>query len=293
MVPPIASDARVVVVLSAGGPAAWMFHLGVLDALEEVGFDPRRAHFVGTSAGAAVAASYKAGATTAEIRLALQAPPSDADRKQMANTLREARVGLAGRLKPLAPHLARQVLPGGRGLAMALAGVLPSGLFPSDSLGRLPALAELDRWPEGLWIPAVDAVTGDVRVFGRDILSASVGDAVAASSAVPAMFQPKDVDGSLYIDGAVSSSTHAGLAAEVRADLAIISTVQTRPGVRPVRMGARRRLRDELAILEARGISTLVVEPESDIRAETVAEQARVRVESALTDLRWSSKEMI
>lgn len=265
--PPVPPN--LVIVLSAGGPVAWLFHLGVLAGVEAHGYQLSNAHFIGTSAGSAVAASVKSGAALDDIRQTIVAPPGEGDRREIINTLRETRRQISNRklidrVRPLSPRFMRQALPGGRGVAMALAGALPSGFFPTDPLNTLPQLVETNTWPDGLWIPAVDAANGDVVVFGRDESEASVADAVEASSAVPGMFQPKQLDEREFIDGAVSSSTHAALAAEVSPDLVVVSSVQTRAGRRPVRIGARRRLAEETAVLEARGIRVAVVEPDQD-----------------------------
>lgn len=265
--PPVPPN--LVIVLSAGGPVAWMFHLGVLAGIESSGYRLTDAHFIGTSAGSAVAASVKSGAALDDVRQAILAPPGDGDRREIINTLRETRRQLSDRkiidrVRPLSPRFLRAALPGGRGVAMALAGALPSGFFPTDPLNTLPELVGTDTWPDGLWIPAVDAADGNVMVFGRDASEASVSSAVEASSAVPGMFQPKQLDGREFIDGAVSSSTHAALAAEVAPDLVVVSSVQTRAGRRPVRIGARRRLAEEIAALEARDIEVVVVEPDQD-----------------------------
>lgn len=269
------APSRPVIVLSAGGPVAWLFHLGVLSGLETRGYRLADAHLIGTSAGSAVAALVKSGAGLEQARDAIMTPPDAGDRREILDAMRTTGrelvgPGLAGRVRPLAPRFLRQALPGGRGVAMAIAGVLPSGIFSNEPLGSMPSLESPegdDRWPDGLWIPAVDAQTGDVAVFGRDASEATVADAVAASSAVPGLFQPKELDGREFIDGAVSSSTHAALAAELSPDLVIVSSVQTRGGRRPIRIGARRRLRDEVAVLAAQGIPAVVIEPDEDARA--------------------------
>src|SRR4028118_2056137 len=64
---------RTAVVLGAGGLVGQAFHLGVLTALEEVGFDARRAHtLVGTSAGSLVAAGLGAGLSASALRAELR-----------------------------------------------------------------------------------------------------------------------------------------------------------------------------------------------------------------------------
>lgn len=68
-------------------------------------------------------------------------------------------------------------------------------------------------WPDApTAIVAYDIRTGTRAVFGTDgAPEVSIADAVAASSAVPLVFRPYDVGGELYVDGGVSSGTHADL----------------------------------------------------------------------------------
>ncbi len=260
---------RLAVVLSAGGPVAWMFHLGVLDAIEQSLANQGRDRssiglMIGTSAGSAVAAAFLGGAATTDIAEALMAPPTAQQRSDYASAIGGIRHQLGDRFRPLAPRMVRHALPGGRGIAFAMAGAMPRGVFPTTGLGDLPGIRDNQGWPDGLWIPSVDATTGQVVVFGRDVTTTSVADAVEASSAVPAMFSPKRIDQIDFVDGAVASSTHAALAAEIEPDLVLVSSVQTRPGNRPIRVGARRRLRAERNALLARGVRSVVIEPDDE-----------------------------
>jgi NTE family protein len=112
-------------VLGAGGATAWVFHTGVLRALQhEPGLEPDDAGvIVGTSAGSSVAAAVRAGLTVEEIFAAVTTPPSPEQQEAMRAALRSARKTL----RPLSPGLMRDALPGGRGLTYALAGLLPPG----------------------------------------------------------------------------------------------------------------------------------------------------------------------
>jgi NTE family protein len=75
--------------------------------------------------------------------------------------------------------------------------------------GRLPS----HTWPEGpLAVTAVDAYTGELRIFDKDS-GVNLVDAVAASCAVPGMWPPVSIGGTRFIDGMISSATIADLAA--------------------------------------------------------------------------------
>lgn len=249
--------------LGAGGATAWVFHTAVLRTLQnEEGLDPGDADLIiGTSAGASLAATIRAGIDLEDFyRMATQ-PPTDEQRKAMLAELKAARKTLI----PLAPGMARHLLPGGDGATLALAGVLPPGLFPTSWLAELPGMETFDTWPEGLWVPAVRVPDGEVVVFGRDRHDVPVHAAVEASSAVPGMFRPRLIGSELYVDGGVRSSTHADLFLDAGIDRVIISAPMSRPSGRLFARNARRRLADEVGALRARGVQTVVVEPAAEL----------------------------
>jgi NTE family protein len=250
---------RIGLVLGAGGATGWVFHTGVLRTLEaEHGIAATDADvIVGTSAGSAVAAAVRAGVGLDEVLAAVTTPPTPEQQAAMRSELRSARKTL----RPLSPRLARHALPGGNGAAVAVAGLLPPGWFPTSWLASFPGMDRLEAWPEGLWIPAVRAADGEVVVFGRDRCDVPVHVAAEASSAVPGMFRPRRIDGVDYVDGGVVSPTHAGLLAGSDIDVAIVSSPMSKPSRRPFARLARRRLSEETAALERAGIATIVVHP--------------------------------
>lgn len=249
---------RVGLVLGAGGASAWVFHLGVLQTIRnEIGLDPSEAQtIVGTSAGAIVAAPLRAGVELDEVFRAVTRPPEPGEQRAMLAELKTARKTL----RPLSFGLARHALPGGRGATLAVAGVLPPGWFPTAWVASIPGMDEFDRWPTGLWVPAVRATDGEVVVFGKDRFDVPVPVAVQASSAVPAMFRPQVIDGVPYVDGGVASSTHADLLVDSGVDLAVISAPMSKPSRRLFARNARHRLAVELEALAGAGIETIVVQ---------------------------------
>lgn len=170
-------------------------------------------------------------------------------------------------LVPFAPKLIRHaVVPSGHTL-LGLAGLLPPGIFPTSWMATFPGMDGHAAWPDGLWIPAVSAADGEVVVFGRDRLDIDVHRAAEASSAVPGMFQPHDIDGTPYFDGGVVSPTHAHLAAEIEPDLVIVSSPMTRPGRRFTSRHARTTLAGEVGALRADGTHVVVIEPDDVVGA--------------------------
>jgi NTE family protein len=251
-------------VLGAGGATAWVFHIGVLEALREArGLEPADASIIiGTSAGASVGAAIRAGLDLDDIYRAVTEPPSPEQRSRMLSELRAS----TKTPRPLSPGLARHFLPGGKGSTFALAGLLPPGWFPTDWLAGFPGIDRLAAWPPGLWIPAVRATDAEVVVFGKDRTDVPVHLALEASSAVPGMFRPPVIDTVPFIDGAIASSTHAALLVDSGVDLAVISAPMAKPGKSPFVRRARHQLAAEVAALQAAGIVTVVVPGSAEVK---------------------------
>ena len=137
-------------VLGGGGVGGWIFHAGVLEGLEELGFEQQSIDtIVGTSAGAAVGAVFRAGAEPQDIRDLIDRPPTADERAQMAEWIRDNPV----RRRPLDLALAwRSFWRADPGLV--LAGLLPPGRFPTRPFARVTEGLTSSSWPEGLWICA-------------------------------------------------------------------------------------------------------------------------------------------
>jgi len=217
-------DARPPSVLVLGGGGllgeAWM--TGVLAGYEDsTGTDLRRCRqLVGTSAGSIVAASLVAGrsprrpgpVTAGAIRPvegADGAPFADVDRagRQVSNLVVGAGA-VAARVGAPIRALALRALPDGRRSIAAFGD-------------------EVDRWGatfDGrLRVCTVDARNGRRVVFGsRSAPTASVGQAVAASCAVPALFAPVRIGDRLYVDGGAWSPTNADAAPAGRGDRVLL-----------------------------------------------------------------------
>jgi len=270
----------IALVLGAGGTVGHGFHAGVLGALADHGWDARRADvLVGTSAGSLVSSLLRAGmpasdlanrATGARLSPAGAAVVRRASLATPGSRAMPSRQRASGRASSPA-RLARAlgapwaVSPGS--LAAAL---LPAGRVPTEQLGA-PFLALFgSSWPEQpLWIVAVELDTGRRVVFGHQrIAGVSVGDAVRASCAIPAFFEPIEIGGQRYVDGGVHSTTNADLVAEQRPDLVLVSAPMSAArgatGIAvdlPMRQFARRSLGREVAGLRARGIPVVAFQP--------------------------------
>jgi NTE family protein len=208
-------------VLGGGGVLGEAWMMGVLAGIEDgAGLDMRQCeYFVGTSAGAIVAAHLVAGTSPRRPRSlpegnerapALPAPAAPANRLAEAGAVAARRAGswaiaAAGAFAPLALGVAA---PGGALVRGALLRRLPR---PRRTLDRLHEhIAGLGaRFDGRLRIIAVDRGTGRRVVFGSPRAPrASVADAVAASCTVPWLFAPIEISGREYVDGGVWSPTN-------------------------------------------------------------------------------------
>jgi NTE family protein len=205
-----------VLVLGAGGVLGEAWMMGVLAGIEEAtGFDLRRCEaFVGTSAGAIVAAHLVAGHRPrrpprpgTEIEPAPERPVDGLAAAALTAARRAGALALnaGAAFAPLALGVAT---PGGALVRATMLRRLPS---PHSRLDSLRAHIErLDaRFDGRLRIAAVDKDSGRRVVFGSPLAPlASVAAAVTASCTVPWLFEPVEIDGREYVDGGVWSPTN-------------------------------------------------------------------------------------
>ena len=208
-------------VLGAGGVIGHAWHAGVLAGLAEgTGWDPRRAdRVVGTSAGSVVSAILRAGLHPADIFARATGQPVSEEGRQIVVrgfgtsgpvTPPPFRRPPVTRLSPAAPRTVLRALNPLNPRLGLLTGALPRGTTDtatiSEGIGRLHA----GGWPEQpLWVCAVRLRDGSRVVFGRDRTDAPVGQAVAASCAIPGYYAPVSIDGVDHVDGGVHSPTNA------------------------------------------------------------------------------------
>jgi NTE family protein len=235
-------------VLGGGGVTGIAWETGVLAGLAEAGIDLTSADVVvGTSAGSVVGAQILSGVALEDLYAA-----------QLADTTREtsARIGTSAILRFVAASLwprdeerARARL--GRAALKARTGT------GSEPKAVIEQWLQSRAWPERrLLITAVDAETGEARVFDRDS-GVPLPDAVAASCAVPLVWPPITIDGRHYVDGGVRSITNADLAAGC--DRVVV--------LAPVTVALRRsgRIGSQLASLGS-SIRSVVISPDAQAR---------------------------
>jgi predicted acylesterase/phospholipase RssA len=227
-------------VLAAGGVTGALYEVGVLRALEEELGAPEDLFdlFLGVSAGASVAAFVAQGVRPSRLFEALLSGDDPLlpvrQRDVVPFDLRHAaRLAAAGSrlLFRAAAGLLRR-----RGPAVAeLAALLPAGLFSLDPYRRFLAAAltgagladDFRVLRRRLLIPATDLDSGDRVLFGAppwdDVL---ISTAIAASSAIPAFFEPLPIRGRHLIDGNVGKVAHLdALIAEGASRVLVVSPV--------------------------------------------------------------------
>jgi NTE family protein len=264
-----------VLVLGAGGVVGEAWLSGVLSGIEEqAGLDLRKVErFVGTSAGAIVAARLVAGHSPRR--------PDEADDEPGQSGDPAAR-GLATAARSAARGMSTYVWAAGSpALALGLAAAAPGGaLVRAAILRRLPRpTANLDdlrrrverwgpRWDGRLRVCAVEKNRGRRVVFGTPRAPRpSVADAVVASSTVPWLFAPKEIDGREYVDGAAWSPTNLD-AAPAGARTEVLCVTPTGGAAIPsslwkaIRTAGRTATEAEAAALRRRGANVHVLGPD-------------------------------
>jgi NTE family protein len=205
-----------VLVLGGGGVLGEAWMMGVLAGIEDAtGFDLRRCEaFVGTSAGAIVAAHLVAGnrprrpsKTGTDLAAPSQRPVDGLAAAALVAARRAGAMALnaGAAFAPLALGVAA---PGGAVMRALMLRRLPR---PSSTLDALRQHVDKSgaRFDGRLRVTAVDRRTGRRVVFGSPRAPrATVAEAVTASCTVPWLFAPVRIGEHEYVDGGVWSPTN-------------------------------------------------------------------------------------
>jgi NTE family protein len=284
---------KVGLVLGAGGVQGGAWLTGALDALvSETGWDPAEAdRIVGTSAGAMIGAivssgvpvwfmvAHSGGETIRGLRDAGGRPASAADRSAGARFTHDGLPSWPGswRLALATLRSPRRFPP-----AAVTAGWLPRGFISTEPLKDTVRRAAGDGWSPhpGVWIVACDYATGRRVVFGRPgSPPATLADAVAASCAIPGFYRPVEIDGRLYVDGGMWSTSNLDVIRDQ--DLDVVICLNPTSSLHPtrawnpvewfpvlVRRETGRRLGHEAKKLRAGGTDVVLIQPTgADLRA--------------------------
>lgn len=203
---------RVGLVLGGGGITGAAYEMAALMAIRmATDWDPNGADvIVGTSSGSFVSALVRHDALTLDSLVMHRD-----DRDDVAERIR-SHVFSKGASASVGKWVKYGLVPGVRnpGLTMFLGSparysAVGIGEWITTHIGEECAT----RWPEApTAIVAYDIKQGARTVFGTDQApDVCISDAVAASSAIPLVFQPYRIGDELYVDGGVASGTHADL----------------------------------------------------------------------------------
>ncbi len=202
---------KIGLVLGGGGITGAAFELASLMAIEmATGWHPNDAEIVvGTSAGASVAAAVRSD------RLELDAfVHAHESREAVADRIRN-RVYRRGGLPQFRQWIRHGLAPGLRNPGLTFAFGSPAPFDPTSIAEWIHEQVgdEAGRWPDRhTAIVAYDLKAKSRVAFGTvGAPVVSLADAVAASSAIPLLFNPHVIAGRSYVDGGVASGTHADL----------------------------------------------------------------------------------
>jgi NTE family protein len=265
---------------------AWL--TGGLEALaRETGWDPASADYiVGTSAGSLLGALLAAeippwfmvAHSAGEVFEGLAGPDgraaADADRSGGAVFRLERRLPRIGpgSWGMIAHGLGR---PGPRTPTAVICGLLPEGVISNEPIKDTIRRAVAGIWPDHarLWVVACDYATGRRVPFGRsDAPAAEIGDAVAASCAIPGFYRPVTIAGRRYVDGGVWSTSNLDLLCDQPPDLVIClnPTSSLHPArawnpahrvAQAFRSTSGRVLGSEAKLLRAAGAEVVLIQP--------------------------------
>ncbi len=229
--------------LGGGGFTGAVYEIGALRAFDLLAVNRTVNEFdvyVGTSAGSFVAAAVANGVTPEEMMRVLNknlpSPLRDMDLNMLLRPNYRGFVESAALLPFRLLGVARQVAStigdvSVMDVAQGLAAGLPKGLYRGNGIEDYVAemLADPDRTDDfrmlerELYLTATDLDTTDRVVLGdgewRDI---PISLAVAASTALPLVYEPVEIKGREMVDGGIRSTTNVDIAVENGAKFIVV-----------------------------------------------------------------------
>jgi len=243
MTPPVESSGRssTLGLACAGGVIEGaIYEIGALYALDEA-IEGATLHdldiYVGVSSGSLISGMMANGVSARELSQAVVSESPDTSLNLEPEVLFRPAVGeYAGRLRRLPRALFSSLRyyllnPGDLsllGLLTTFGSLVPTGLFTNAPLERFLAEAfttgkrtnDFRRLKRTLFVVAMNLDSADVTVFGdSDHDHVPISSAIQASTALPGLYTPVEIDGQYYIDGVARRTVHASVGLNAGADL--------------------------------------------------------------------------
>ena len=234
---------KTALVLGGGGFTGGVYEIGALRALDLLSVNRTVNQFdvyVGTSAGAFVAAAVSNGVTPEEMmRVIVQQVPTPFPDANVSSLLRPnytefvtKGILLPYRLAQVARRLVRDLGQiSAVDLVVGLAEALPSGLYSGEGIERYVKriLSDPDRTDDfRLLEPELYLATTDLDTCERIVLGAEdwddvpISKAVSASGALPMIYKPVKVKDRELVDGGIVSTTNLDIAVEAGAKFIVV-----------------------------------------------------------------------
>ena len=234
---------KTALVLGGGGFTGGVYEIGALRALDLLAVNQTVNEFdvyVGTSAGSFIASLTANGVTPEEmmrvLNRELRSPIPDIDlemllRPNYRGFLRGSLTlpfKLAGVVRELIENLGESSAVD---LATGLASALPPGLYRSTGIEKYvrEVLSDPDRTNDfrhlgcELYLTATDLDTTERVVLGEgEWADVPISQAVAASGALPLIYEPVEIGGREFIDGGILSTTNIDVAIERGARFVVV-----------------------------------------------------------------------
>ena len=234
------TPSKIALALSGGGPLGAIYEVGAMCALEESlnGLDLTKLdHYVGVSAGGFIVAALANGMTPRELCASFIENDSEPSEAFDPAWLLKPAYGEFLRRSIMLPGLVLSALwqytVGGKSLMCALERLgpgLPTGVFSNQAVdtqlarlfSREGRTNDFRKLKTKLTLVATNLDSGEAAPFGRPGWDhVPISQAVQASSALPGLFPPVEIDDQYYVDGALKKTMHASVALDDNVDLLI------------------------------------------------------------------------
>ena len=236
------SSGRVGLAIAGGGPIGGMYELGALRAMDEAleGLDLTRMDcYVGVSSGAFLAAGLANRMSTAEMCRIFISGTSEETHFRPEVFLRpnvDEYLRRMVRLPGIYSGWARRLMTSPRKairwseMVRRFGGLVPTGLFDSEGIeaflrdifSRHGRSNDFRTLGADLFVVAVDLDSGEAVRFGEPGWdSVPISRAVQASSALPGLYSPVQINGRHFLDGALRRTMHASTVLDRGIDLMI------------------------------------------------------------------------